>query len=486
MKKFIVTVTPPTPNGDLHLGHLSGPFLAADVMHRQLKQAGHDVLFVTYSDDYQSYLPRKTQTLLREPFDYARLMRQAMMLSLELVNIRFDHFMQAAENPFYQRAGEYYAALIANQIELKPYKTFHCAVCNTWGYEGFGRTNCNWCGTSSDTSQCEHCARMPDVNQISEMTCMSCQGAMQPVSVKQHIWKIGQNYPAVKSALAKRPARSCLTDYLAHALNNEDEQWPLSRPGDAGLAVSALDNYPLHTWFLGLAGYKSSVESYLDAHPERGGLEEWWTPETELVHFLGFDCSYSHAIGYSSLLLADKNGPRPGTFITNRFLKLDGEDFSTSRGHAVWIKDLTGQYPADAIRLFSALFAPETEVADFNRHAFHQWCSQVFLPLVHQLKLAQSSGVSLSAEQQYQLRHHPACQAWRQSAALVAFSITGMARAMMELAEFIRADETLQQAPEAWQILAELAQPLCPDLAEIALAQHYYSGHATEVAHESV
>lgn len=486
MKKFIVTATPPTPNGDLHLGHLSGPFLAADVMYRRLKQSGHDVLFVTYSDDYQSYLPRKTKTLLRKPFDYARLMRQAMMLSLELVNIRFDQFMQAAENPLYRRAGEYYTGLIANQIALKPYKAFHCAVCNTYGYEGFGRTHCNWCGISSDASQCEHCARMPDVNQISEMTCMSCQGKMHPVSVKQHVWKIGQNYPAVKAALAQRPARNCLTGYLDQVLSNTDEEWPLSRPGDAGLLVSALDNYPLHTWFLGLAGYKSSVESYLEMHPERGRPEEWWTPETELVHFLGFDCSYSHAIGYSSLLLADKSGPRPGTFITNRFLKLDGEDFSTSRGHAVWIKDLAGQYPADAIRLFSALFAPETEVADFNRHVFHEWCYQVYLPLVRQLEQAQGSGVTLSAEQQYQLRNHPACQAWQQSASLAAFSIAGMARATIELAEFIRADERLASAPEAWHILAELAQPLCPDLAETALAPHHHSGHSVEVLHEPV
>ncbi|WP_371924820.1 class I tRNA ligase family protein [Pseudomonas sp. R5(2019)] len=61
-------ITPPTPNGDLHLGHLSGPFLAADVMQRVLRQRGHDVLFVSYSDDYQSYLPRKANALLRQSF----------------------------------------------------------------------------------------------------------------------------------------------------------------------------------------------------------------------------------------------------------------------------------------------------------------------------------------------------------------------------------------------------------------------------------
>ncbi len=484
MAKFIVTATPPTPNGDLHLGHLSGPFLAADVMQRRLKQLGHDVLFVTYSDDYQSYLPRKTKALHRQPFAYARLMRQAMQLSLELVNIRFDTFMQAADTPVYQHSGEHYAKLIAGQTELKEHKTFYCATCNLYGYEGFGRTQCNWCGTSSDTSQCEHCARVPDIEKITAMTCMSCQGAMQPVQVKQHIWTIGQNYPAVKAALQQRPMRPCLTGYLDDVLSNESEQWSLTRPGDAGLPVAALDNYPLHTWFLGLSGYRSCVESYLATHPERGEFAEWWAPDTELVHLLGFDCSYSHAVGYSSLLLADQTGPCPGTFITNRFLKLDGEDFSTSRGHAVWIKDLTGQYPSDAIRLFSALTAPEIAVSNFSREQFQHWYHQIFLPLVTQAEQVIDSGITLTTEQWLRLRSHSACLDWQQAASLEAFSIAGMARAVLDFSEFMQADDVLSVAPEAWQNLAELFLPLCPDLANTILSVLPFDVQSAKALHE--
>lgn len=485
MAKFIVTATPPTPNGDLHLGHLSGPFLAADVVQRRLKQLGHDVLFVTYSDDYQSYLPRKTQVLHRKPFEYARLMRQAMRLSLELVNIRFDTFMQAADTEAYKHSAEYYASLIAAQIELKAHKTFYCTACNLYGYEGFGRTECNWCGTSSDTSQCEHCARVPDVEKINAMTCMSCQGAMQPVQVKQHLWKIGQNYPAVNAALKQRPMRPCLKTYLDDVLSNQNEQWPLTRPGDTGVAVAALDHYPLHTWFLGLSGYRSCIESFLATHPERGTFSEWWAPETELVHLLGFDCSYSHAVGYSSLLLADQTGPRPGTLITNRFLKLDGEDFSTSRGHAVWIKDLTGQYPSDAIRLFCALTAPEIAVSNFSREQFQRWHKEVFLPLTRQAEEAVNSGVLLSAEQLQHLRSHPACVQWQESASLDAFSIAGMARAALDFSQSIQSDERLYAAPQAWQILAELLQPLCPDLAETILSVPTPDSRLAKALHES-
>ncbi|MEI7376002.1 methionine--tRNA ligase [Dickeya chrysanthemi] len=486
MKRFIITITPPTPNGDLHLGHLSGPFLAADVMQRRLRQQGHDVIFISYSDDYQSYLPRKTHALLRQPFDYGRLMLKAMKLSLELVNINLDLFMQAAENPAYRKAGEHYAALVADQVEIKSFKTFYCPSCELYGYEGFGRTHCNWCGTSSDASQCEHCARVPDIEKIEAMTCMSCQGPMTPTQVKQHVWHIGQNYPAVRQALQARPKRACLTRYLDEVLSDEQEQWPITRPGDAGLPVAVLDNYPLHTWFLGMAGYRASVETYLADHPVRGGFDAWWNPDTELIHFLGFDCSYSHAVGYSSLLLADTEGPLPGTFITNRFLKLDGEDFSTSRGHAVWIKDLTGQYPADAIRLYCARFAPETQVENFSRDDFHRWCQQVFMPLAQQAACQRDAASTLTNEQQQQLREHSTRRAWQHAASIEQFSIAGMADALLGFAHFIQSDTALVASPLAWQMVAEMAVALCPDLSASILTSMPAHSIPHEARHESI
>jgi methionyl-tRNA synthetase len=484
-KKYIVTITPPTPNGDLHLGHLAGPFLAADIMQRTLKQQGHDVLFVTYSDDYQSYLPRKTATLNREPFDYARLMRRAMSLSLSLVGIEPDCFLQAAHHPAYRRAGEFYAGKIAGQLTYGPYKTFHCAPCDRYGYEGFGRTHCNWCGTSSDASQCEHCARVPDIHAIQEMACISCGEKMQEVSVPQHLWRIGENYPQVAQALAAQPKRPCLATWLDEVLRNEQDCWPISRPGDAGLPLDATAQAPVHTWFLGLAGYRACVEAALEAQPERGRFSEWWAPETALVHFLGFDCSYSHAVAYSSLLLADDTGPKPGSFFTNRFLKLDGEDFSTSRGHAVWIKDLTAHYPADAIRLYSALFAPETAVENFDRRHFADWVSSVFTPLRQLALQGERRTAALTPEQQLALSDS-AWGDWLHASSSAHFSAAGMARSALAWSARLQQDDAWCTSPQAWQRFAMMIAPLCPDLARDLRARDAQALPVQEWAHEQL
>lgn len=99
MAKYIITCTPPNPNGDLHLGRLSGPFLSADVCKRMLEHDGHDVLMVSYSDDYQSYLPRKAEAIERDPYEYAAF---SIILSAGLADINFDSFPSVYENKYFK------------------------------------------------------------------------------------------------------------------------------------------------------------------------------------------------------------------------------------------------------------------------------------------------------------------------------------------------------------------------------------------------
>jgi methionyl-tRNA synthetase len=467
--KFIVTITPPTPNGDLHLGHMSGPFLAADVLSRRLKQQGYDVLLVSYADDYQSYLPRKSKPLRRQPFEFARLVRDMMLNTMALADIDIDCFLQASDSDDYRQAAAHYVTRVADQVVLRTGKVFYCASCECYGYEGFGRGHCNWCGTSSDASQCEHCARMPDINQMPSMTCMSCQQPMVETSVEQYVWRVGENYPAVAQVHKNKPMRQCLSDYLDTALSDVSEVWPITRPGDAGLQLDQLAQQPLHTWFMGLAGYQACVNSYLREYPERGSFAHWWNDQTQLIHFLGFDCSYSHAIGYVAQQLNDPQGPPPGQFITNRFLKLNGDDFSTSRGHAVWIRDMAAHYPADAIRLYTALFAPETAVKNFVQADFDLWFSSFFTPLALAVDAAGHAvldAVAGDVEADPLDSTEAFYQRWCEHASISQFSMAGMADALCGISDLLLGRSAIQ-SPKNWLRWAEMAQGLCPQLAAI-------------------
>ena len=104
MTKYVATITPPTPNGDLHIGHIAGPFLAADVFTRVQRQLGNDCLLVSYSDDYQSYMLRKGLELNRAPQSLATENSDRIEASLRTMAIEVDHWLRPYRNPVFAQA----------------------------------------------------------------------------------------------------------------------------------------------------------------------------------------------------------------------------------------------------------------------------------------------------------------------------------------------------------------------------------------------
>ena len=458
MGRYIVTVTPPTPNGDLHLGHLSGPFLAADVMRRSLIAKGHDVIMVCYSDDYQSYMPRKAEALGRDPFEYATLMQRAITLSADLAGVAFDAFPTTKDNPWFAESVNHYLDCVSDDLATEEIAVHRCPSCSKWGHEAFGRGNCNVCGESSDASQCEGCAAKPTPALMTDMTCINCGTAMELRTQSAEVWHLGRHFLTLAEQHNQRGMRSDLRMYLNDALAKADDTWPITRPGDAGLPVARFNNDPVHTWFMGLSGYRAAVKAYLEDAPQRGRFADWWSPQTEMIHFLGFDCSYSHAVAYGVQQICDPDGPKVGRFVTNRFLKLDGDDFSTSRGNAVWIKDVTGLYPLDAIRLFTALHAPETQPENFSLAAFKTWVTEVFTPLQTTLTHAPIATGTSSM-----WHRHPTVQTFRAYDTCDTFSIQQTAKALMALFAAVQEADPTDQ-PAGYRMFIHLAGPLMPTL----------------------
>lgn len=465
MARYIVTITPPTPNGDLHLGHLAGPFLAADIFTRRLRQRQHDALLLSYSDDYQSYLLRKSRETSRELHEIASTNAAAIVSSLASVDIIPDRFLRAMDNPYFLKEVNRYFDLLddAGDVEARHASIPFCRSCGVHGYEGFGRARCNYCGSLSDASQCEACARAPEVDKMGAMRCVLCGGTMEDVPAHRLFWRIGRRYPALRARYRPIHHRPALAEYLETTLAQEHDAWPLTRPGEAAIPLARHPDQPIHTWFAGLAGYRATLAEYLD---NRGGdeLEEWWSPETTLVQFLGFDCTYSHAIAYASLLALEPGAPSSVYHFTNRFLKLDGEDFSTSRNHAIWIRDIAGAFPSDAIRLYTALYAPENETRNFGSADFRRWFKEEYegriltgswrSPPVRSLRPNSEAAAAVTAS---------ILREWQQAGSIEEFSIARLGKLQMSIV-----DEATHAVPDQrdrlWLLFAELGQAIHPKL----------------------
>lgn len=376
MSRLIVTITPPTPNGGLHLGHMAGPFLCADVYARAQRQRGHDVLLVCYSDDYQSYLARKARELGRTTADVSGQYAAEIADTLERADVKLDWFLRAWDNPHFLRcvAGHWRAVNAAGAIADAAQPVPYCAACDLLGYEAFARGACNHCGAPSDASQCEHCAAAPDATAMHDLHCTQCGAPTGWRAMPRKRFQIGAFRDALRRDHAASTSRAPLREFLQRTLDLPDLDWPVNRPQEHGIPVEHDGSVELiSTWFSGLAGYQACLEE-MSAATGRDVIDEFWRrPGTRLVHFLGFDCSFSHAIGYRAILHTLADAPRDAHYYTNAFLKLDGQDFSTSRGHAIWARDVLGRIDAGVLRRYLVRVAPEVAPANFDSAGFEAW-----------------------------------------------------------------------------------------------------------------
>lgn len=389
MSKYIVTISPPTPNGNLHLGHIAGPFLTADIFSRIRKQMKDDVVFVSYSDDYQDYVERKAMQLGQDKFELATHFSKEIASTLKSIEIDVDCFMPAYENKHYKEAVKmfYVGAKETNAIQEKNCPVPYSEKENIYGYEAFGRGTCNFCGHESDPSQCENCAHSPILDQMGPIRSIFTNDNFGIKNIKREYLTLELYKDKLIEFYGNSEIRQYLNTFILEAFEKGDLEWYIDRPYSNGIDIEYKGTEKIiHTWFSGIAGYYAATKEFAEREGNEGLSKYYWEDkDTQIVSFIGFDCSFSHAIVYPSLLL---NIPTLTTNITpipNRFLKLEGGDFSTSRGHAIWVDDMLKDYPSDAVRFYLALNSPETEVKNFEMNSFKAWYSTFYVPVKNKL-----------------------------------------------------------------------------------------------------
>jgi len=478
----IVTISPPTPNGDLHLGHLAGPFLAADVYARLQRFCGEDVVLVSYSDDYQSYVSRKARELGRTIPSVVNENYQEIYRSMQLANIDITHFMASHENPFFlQRVQHYYDCLQhLNAIDTVTDEVPYCKSCDVLGYEGFARTECDVCQAPTDLSQCESCAHAPKQGNATA-TCILCQQPMENVAISRESLNLSRYQGLVFAAHNQKPYRPQLLDFQRSLQQRDYSQWCIDRPQDVGIPITDQHGKQrlIHTWFSGLAGYEASLTEWASTQEDAAAFDPR-DPATRFAFFFGYDCSLSHTLVYPMLSLLDNVDPEKNEYYTNCFLKLNNSDFSTSRGIAVWVKDVLPRFDADLVRYYLCINAPETQVENYVQAEFEVWYQQQksmqqqwlaahprVLPNADQIERFLIDACTAEPSLQKQL------ETWRSLTQRNGFSMQTLATIMTWLGNQLTVRNPEDATDYCWFLLyAAVATPVMPTLSERVFAAH--------------
>lgn len=355
----LVCCPPVTPNGGLHLGHLSGPYVRADMYVRALRSMGRQARYLTGTDDHQSHVAFKAGGGGAEATALAASWRERIEDTLTRAAIDVDRFtVSTVEGEQAARIRSLFDRVLESpSVTWEKKESAYCQSCDQPLYQAFVEGACFTCGADSNGEICEACGRPNEARELVDARCRTCGGAVT-VHEETSAWiDLGSHIDRLRAYLNDADTPPDLRTLLDGLLDAPGGLAPyrLTRTGDWGLPVGE-EGRRLDAWV-------DLALTYLDA--VRSETEEHGPADVAL--FLGYDNSYYYAILLPVLaFVVDLADLLPSSFVTNQFLHLDGDKFSTSRGHAVWADDALEGSGSDQVRLALLRRAPEGRVTSIS------------------------------------------------------------------------------------------------------------------------
>ena len=373
-KRFTITAALPYTNGPIHIGHLAGVYVPADIYARYLRLQGHDVAFICGSDEHGVPITIKAKKEGVTPQDIVDRFHANIKTSFEDFGISFDNYSRTSAKIHHETASEFFKTLHekGDFIEETTAQLYD-AEANQFLADRFVVGTCPKCGNEeSYGDQCEACGTTHNatdlINPKSAIT-----GATPSLKETKHWFLpldkheaflkewILDGHKADWKPNVYGQCKSWIDDGLRPRAVTRDLDWGIPVPVEGG------DGKVLYVWFDAPIGYISSTKEW--AQREGKDWEPYWKDEdTTLVHFIGKDNIVFHCIMFPAMLKAEGSYILPENVPANEFLNLEGQKLSTSKNWAVWLPEYLKDFPEkqDVLRYVLTATAPETKDNDFT------------------------------------------------------------------------------------------------------------------------
>ena len=373
--RTVIIGPPPTPNGDLHIGHMAGPYVAADVHARYLRARGHDVLYATGTDDSQTYVVASARRRGIAPQALCDASARDIQRTLDAMGVQVDGF--APFDDGYRAAVLDFMGTLhaAGKFRTRDVRLPYSERDGEFLYEGLVCGGCPVCLAHSRGGLCETCGHPNNFDEL-----LDPRSTVDPTDVVslREVTILVLPMEAYRERLveyyAGRRWRPHIVQLVAEVLARPLPDFPITYPGAWGIRAPFAETpgQVLNAWAEGMPASMYCTAHACAPQERPAAAEELWRAEQaiELVYFLGFDNAYFWGMTHLALLMAHEGRyVLPETIVCNEFYELDNDKFSTSRGHVVWTRDLVADVPRDLVRFYLALTAPENQRTNFSREA---------------------------------------------------------------------------------------------------------------------
>ena len=373
-KRTLVTTALPYANGPVHIGHLAGVYVPADIYTRYLRLRGEDVIMIGGSDEHGVPITIKAQKEGVTPQDIVDRYHNIIKDSMEGLGISFDIYSRTTSDMHHHTASDFFRKLYdkgefiektsvqlydekADQYLADRYVTGTCPKC---GNERAYGDQCEACGTSLNATDL--------INPVSAIT------GNTPVLKETKHWymPLDKWEPKLREWILEQhkewkpnvygQCKSWLDDHLQPRAVTRDLNWGIPVP------VEGAEGKVLYVWFDAPIGYISNTKELLPDTWEK----YWKDPETRIIRFIGKDNIVFHCLIFPAMLMAEGSYQLPENVPANEFLNLEGDKISTSRNWAVWLHEYLADFPGkqDVLRYVLTANAPESKDNDFTWRDF--------------------------------------------------------------------------------------------------------------------
>ena len=374
-KHIFIGVAWPYANGSLHLGHIAGAYLPADIFARYHRLKGDHVLMVSGSDQHGAAITLRAEKDGVSPQQIVDKYHKEFLECWPKLGISFDLFTNTGTANHIEVAQDVFLKLLKNDyIYRDSMLQAYCPECKRFLPDRYIEGTCPHCtfnGARGD--QCEQCGRTLNPTDLIDIRCSLCSGVPRFESSEHYFLKLSTFGDRLKTWLsdknywrlnALRFSLGILESGLKDRAITRDLDWgvPVPQPG--------FDNKRIYVWFEAVIGYLSASKEWAVLQGNEHAWKPFWHDDAESYYFIGKDNIPFHTLIWPSMLMGYEGLVLPFDVPANEFLTIEGKKLSTSRNWAVWLPEYLARYDPDPLRYLLSITMPETGDADFSWKEF--------------------------------------------------------------------------------------------------------------------
>jgi methionyl-tRNA synthetase len=375
--RYLVTSALPYANGKLHVGHVAGAYLPADVFVRFLRLQKEDVIYICGTDEHGTPISISADKEGVGPEEVVARYHESIKNAFDALGIEFDNFSGTARPRHYELSRQFFRDLY-DQGHVLPRVTmqFYCEHDQRYLPDRYVEGTCPRCGaTGARGDQCDACGQIYETTALKEPSCRICGN--EPVIRETRHWflQLDDFREQLQEWIAgKEYWKENVRNFMLNLLEQGLVERPITRDLSWGIPVplSEAEGKVLYVWFDAPIGYISSTIEWAERKGEPELWKKYWLdPDTQLIHFIGKDNIIFHALIWPAMLMGQRTRYcLPHDIPANEFMNLEGQKISTSRNWAIWVDEFVTQFPADYLRYYLAANAPEKGDSDFSFRDF--------------------------------------------------------------------------------------------------------------------